>query len=326
MQSLVNRRLLPTLLVALGLLAIPASASAARINVAVGIGDQSPRMFDDPNWKALSLKKTRFFIEWNAIDQPDQIQDADEFVAAANRAGVKVLMHVSTDNINSVPPTRLPSVSEYTTKVRALVNRYRPQGVTEWGVWNEANHKSQPTYRNPRRAAQFYREFRRFCSGCRIVALDVLDQSGVERYIARWLSAAGSAGRRARIIGIHNYSEVNRRLGERRSRASLRRYPGTARIIRAVRRRNRVAKFWYTETGGVVNFGRDFPCSESRQVSRTRFMFDMIKRYDRNVERLYSYNWFGNDCQGFDAGLVKDNGTPRPAYAVFRSGLRNTSR
>ena len=321
-----NRRLLPTLLVALGLLALPASASAARINVAVGIGDQSPRMFDDPNWRALNLKKTRFFIEWNAIDQPDQIANADEFVAAANRSGVRVLLHISTDNINAQPPTRLPSVSEYRSKVGALVARYRAQGVREWGVWNEANHDSQPTYRNPRRAAQFYREFRRMCSGCRIVALDVLDQSGVETYISRWLRYAGSAGRRARIIGIHNYSEVNRRLGERRSRSSLRRYPGTARIIRAVRRRNRVAKFWYTETGGVVNFGRDFPCSESRQVSTTRFMFRMIRRYDRNVERLYTYNWFGNDCQGFDAGLVRDNGAPRPALDVFRSNLRNVRR
>ncbi len=321
-----NRRLLPTLLVALGLLAVPPSASAARINVAVGIGDQSPRMFDDPNWRALNLKKTRYFLEWNTIDQPDEVAKADEFVAAANRAGVKVLLHISTDNINAIPRSVLPSVSEYRRKVGALIARYRPLGVTDWGVWNEANHRSQPTDRNPRRAAQFYKAFRRMCSRCKIVALDVLDQAGVERYIARWLRAAGSAGRRARIIGIHNYSEVNRRLRERRSRASIRRYPGTARIVAAVRKRNKVAKFWYTETGGVVNFGRDFPCNESRQANRTKFMFRMIRTYDRQVERLYSYNWFGNDCRGFDAGLVRDNGTPRAAFAVFRSNLRNVRR
>ena len=283
-------------------------------------------MFDDPNRRALNLKKTRFFIEWNAIDQPDQIANADAFVAAANRSGVRTLLHISTDNINSVPPTRLPSLSEYRSKVGALVARYRAQGVREWGVWNEANHDSQPTHRNPKRAAQFYRAFRGMCSGCRIVALDVLDQSGVERYIASWLRHAGSAGRRARIIGIHNYSEVNRKLGERRSRSSIRRYPGTPRIIAAVRKRNKIAKFWYTETGGVVNFGRSFRCNESRQADRTRFMFRMIRKYDRQIERLYSYNWFGNDCQGFDAGLVRDNGAPRPAYAIFRSNLRNARR
>jgi hypothetical protein len=315
----VTRRL--SLLVAvLGLLALPSVASAARINVAVGIGDQSPRMFDDANWKALGLKKTRYFVEWNAIDQPDELAKADRFVAAARAARVKVLMHISTDDINSVPRRPLPSVSAYKSKVGALVSRYRPQGVTEWGTWNEANHSSQPTQRNPKRAAQYYKTLRGLCSRCKIVALDVLDQAGVERYIARWMSAAGAAGRRATVIGIHNYSEVNRRITARKA---TNRYPGTARIIKAVRKRNKRAKIWYTETGGVMNFGRAFRCNAGRQANRTSFMFRMIKTYDRNVERLYSYNWFGNDCNGFDAGLVEADGTPRPAYSVFKRNMRN---
>ena len=325
-----NRRLFPTLLVALGLvIAIPTSASAARIKVAVGVGDQSPQMFSDANWKSLSLKKTRYFIEWNAIDQPTVLADADRFVQAARASGVKVLMHISTDDINSNPRRPLPSVADYKSKVGALVQRFRALGVTEWGVWNEANHKSQPTQNNPKRAAQFYKAFRGMCRGCKIVALDVLDQSGVEKYIARWLKAAGSAGRRASIFGVHNYSDVNRRLKEKRSASSLRRYPGTARIIKAIRKRNKKGKIWYTETGGVANFGSAFPCDRQRQANRTKFMFDMIKRYDKDVERLYSYNWFGTDnggCDGFDAGLVEADGAARPALATFRSGLRNASR
>ena len=325
-----NRRLFPMLLIALGLVvAVPASASAAKIKVAVGVGDQSPQMFSDANWKSLQLKKTRYFIEWNAIDQPDQMLAADRFVSAASQAGVRVLMHISTDDINSTPVRPLPSVADYKTKVKALVDRYRAQGVTEWGVWNEANHKSQPTSKNPKRAAQFYKAFKSMCRGCKIVALDVLDQAGVEKYIARWLKAAGSSGRSARIFGVHNYSEVNRRLKEKRSASSLRRYPGTKRIIKAIRKKNKRGKIWYTETGGVANFGSAFPCDRQRQANRTKFMFDMIKRYDKDVERLYSYNWFGTDnggCDGFDAGLVEANGSARPALATFRSGLRNASR
>ena len=325
-----NRRLLSALLVALGLVvAVPASSSAAKIKVAVGIGDQSPRMFADANWKALNLKKTRYFIEWNAIDQKDQLEAADKFVRAANAAGTKVLLHISTDDINSSPRRPLPSVAAYKSKVGALVRRYKPQGVTEYGTWNEANHKSQPTARNPKRAAQFYKALKGMCSGCKIVALDVLDQAGVEKYIASWLKAAGSAGRSAKVFGIHNYSEVNRRLKEKRSSSSLKRYPGTARIIKAIRKKNKKGKIWYTETGGVANFGSAFPCDRARQANRTKFMFDMIKRYDKDVERLYSYNWFGTSgggCEGFDAGLVEANGTPRPAYATFRSGLRNAGR
>jgi hypothetical protein len=322
----VNRRLFPTLLVALGLLAVPASAPAAKINVAVGVGDQSPQMFSDANWRSLGLKKTRYFIEWNAIDQADQLAEADQYVNAARQSGVKVLMHVSTDDINSVPARPLPSLAQYKAKVGQLVKRYKPLGVTEWGVWNEANHKSQPTARNPKRAAQFFKAFNGMCKGCKVVALDVLDQAGVESYIARWLKGAGSAGRRAKVIGIHNYSQVNRRITSKKASS---RYPGTARIIKAVRKKNKKAKFWYTETGGVANFGSNFPCDKQRQANRTKFMFDMIKTYDKDVERLYSYNWFGTangGCDGFDAGLVEANGTPRAALTTFKSGLKQARR
>jgi hypothetical protein len=314
-------RRLTLLLPVLGLLAVP-SAASAKVNVAVGVGDQSPKMFDDANWKALKLKKTRYFIEWNAVDQPGELAEADAFVDKARQRGVKVLMHISTDNINAVPRTKLPTVAQYTSKVGSLVKRYKARGVNEWGVWNEANHKSQPTSKNPQRAAQFYTALRGMCSGCKIVALDVLDQAGVESYIARWMKAAGSAGRKARIIGIHNYSQVNRRITERNA---TNRYPGTARIIKAVRKRNKVAKFWYTETGGVAKF-LSFGCDKRRQADRTKYMFSMIKKYDKNVERLYSYNWFGNGCEGFDAGLVEANGAPRASYTAFKEGLKNTGR
>ena len=34
-------------------------------------------MFSDANWKSLGLKKTRYFIEWNAISQPAESQNRD---------------------------------------------------------------------------------------------------------------------------------------------------------------------------------------------------------------------------------------------------------
>lgn len=311
----VTRRCILPLLVAGAVLAVPASASA--VNVAVGIGDQSPQMFSDPNYRALNLKKTRYFIRWDSATNPGELQKADDFVSAANAAGVRVFMHLSTNNLTA-RRARLPTVAQYRTAARALVRRYRQRGVRDWGVWNEANHVTQPTFRSPSRAASFYKVFKSVCRGCTIVALDVLDQKGVEGYIRRWMRAAGSSGRTARVVGIHNYSEVNRRI-----RRGTNRYPGTSRIINAVRRNNRVAKFWWTETGGVVNFGRAFPCNKSRAASRTRFMFDTARRLDRNIERLYTYNWFGANCNGFDAGLVETNGARRPAYNVFRSKLRS---
>lgn len=313
------RRLLPlTLLVAVAA-ALPASASA-KVNVSVAIGDESPKMFNSPLYKALKMKKARYFIKWNAGANAGELQKADAYVAAARANGVKVLMHLSTDNLTA-RQAKLPSVAQYKLAARFLVKRYKSQGVRDWGVWNEANHVTQPTFKSPKRAAEFYKSFKSICSGCKIVALDVLDQQGVESYIRRWLAAAGSSGRSAKVIGIHNYSEVNRRI-----KKGSNRYPGTARIIKTVRTKNKKAKFWYTETGGVVNFGGSFPCNKTRPVSRNTFMFGLAKKFDKDIERLYTYNWFGANCQGFDAGLVEANGAARPAYSKFKSALSNFKR
>ena len=320
------RRLSP-LLIVLALLAVPASASA--VNVRVGIGDQSPGMFADPDYQSLNLKLTRYFIEWNAAGQPAELNDAATFVRAANARGVKVLMHISTDNIKSGTP-RLPSVAAYRKSVGALVRIFKPQGVTEWGAWNEANHKTQPTSKNPRRAAQFFGEMRRLCKGCTIVALDVLDQVRVEQYIASFFKAAGANAARVKVVGIHNYSEVNRKLTERRKRTeSVKKYPGTKRIIGAVLKANKRAKFWYTETGGLTKQGAAFPCDDDRAANRTRYMFTLAKKFDRYIDRLYTYNWSPSpvcDESDFDGGLVNVDGSVRPAFDVFKSSLRSFQR
>jgi len=325
----VFRRISP-LLIVLALLAVPSSASA--VNIRVGIGDQSPKMFADTNYQALNLKLTRYFIEWNAMSQPAEVADADAFVAAANARGVKVLMHISTDNINVGRP-RLPSLAAYRKSVGALIARYKPRGVTDWGAWNEANHVTQPTSNKttgPGYAARFFGEMRRLCRGCTIVALDVLDQTGVEAYIARFYKAAGANRARASIVGIHNYSEVNRKLTEKRKRTeSVKKYPGTKRIIAAVRKGNRRAKFWYTETGGVTKLGSAFACDNKRAADRTQYMFTLAKRFDTYIDRLYSYNWTPTPVCAtarFDAGLINADGTPRPAFAVFQRNLRSFKR
>jgi len=317
----VIRRLSP-LVVVLALLAVPASASAVKIRV--GIGDQSSAMFANPDYKALKLKLSRYFVEWNAISDPAELEKADAFVLAAKQSGVKVLMHISTADIKGATP-KLPSVAAYRRSVGKLIKRYKPLGVTDWGVWNEANHKTQPTSKSPKRAAQFFGEMRRLCTGCTIVALDVLDQRGVESYIARFFKAAGRANAaRARIVGVHNYSEVNRKL-----KKGTNNYPGTRRIIAAVHKANKRAKFWYTETGGLTAQGTTFPCSDSRAADRTQYMFTLAKRYDRYFDRLYSYNWTPSpDCDAslFDGGLINPNGSTRPAYDVFKKNIKSFQR
>lgn len=295
------------LLVALAVLTAP--AAEAKVRVAVGIGDQSPAIFTTKSFKALKIRKVRYFIRWDAARYPHALQAADAFVNAARAARARVLMHITTNDYR-YRKAKLPSVKAYRIAVGKLIRRYKPLGVKEWGAWNEVNHVSEPTWKNPKRAAQYFVAMRRMCRGCTVVALDLLDQRGVASYVSRFYRALRPAERRAaRLVGIHNYADVNRR-----------RLTGTKQILRAVRRYNRRAQFWFTETGGLVKLGRSWPCNKKRAANRLAYMFKVLRAYRRSVKRIYAYNFFGppEGCRArFDAGLVNANGTLRPGYRVF---------
>jgi hypothetical protein len=312
------RRLLFSLAALAACLVLIPAAAQARTAVRVGIGDQSAAMFDNSAFQRAKLKRARYFIAWNAMDNTAARLAARAYVQRARRDGFSVLLHVSTDNL-AIKKARLPSVAQYKSKVGRLVQYFRGLGVREFGTWNEANHASQPTYRSPTRAAQFFREMYRMvkghCSSCAVVALDVLDQTGVERYMQTWYRALSATyRRRATLVGIHNYGDVNR------VRTTF-----TSSIIRQAHHYNRSTNFWFTETGGIVKFGRNFPCSTSRAASRLKNMFKLARTYHSSgVDRAYVYNWTGAGCNArFDAGLTAPDGSPRAAYTVLRQQLSN---
>jgi hypothetical protein len=294
---------------------VPAAAQA-RIPIRVGIGDQSTAMFDEPAFQAMKLERVRYLFRWNGMDDDRTRLAARAYVKRARAAGMSVLVHLTTDDYD-IKEGHLPSVSEYRTKVRRLVRYFRTLGVREFGTWDEANHASQPTYRSPTRAADFFREMYRAvkarCRSCGVVALDLLDQTGVERYIRSFmLHLSGTYRHRATVIGLHNYGDVNR---------NRTRY--TSSMIRSVHRYDRGARFWITETGALVNFGRSFPCDTGRAADRIGNAFTLANRYRRSgVERLYLYSWNGPGCDArFDAGLTNPDHTTRPAYRVVRKRL-----
>ena len=299
------------LLALVAMLAIPAAADA-RTSVRIGIGDQQTAMFGHPEFKAMKIKRVRYFIRWDAIRHPSDLAAADAYVAAARRNKVSVLMHISSDNLNR-KKAKLPKLSRYRSDVTRLIKRYRAKGVKEWGARNEANHDSQATWKSPKRAADEFKIVRRACKGCTIVALDVLDQAGVEKYMRRFYTALGSYRRYAKIVGIHNYSDINRR-----------RTRGTKSIIKTAKRYNRNSQFWLTETGGVVNFGRSFPYDESRAANRLKYLFSTTKKLRRDVKRVYVYNWTGAPRGArFDAGVTGPNGETRPALSVLKQQIRS---
>jgi hypothetical protein len=178
--------------------------------------------------------------------------------------------------------------------------------VREWGVFNEANRGGG----DPRRAARLFTVMRGLCPNCTIVALDVLEQPGAAGFVARFFAALPPRwDRRAQILGVHNYAGVNRQ-----------RIGGTRRIIRAARARGRspAARFWITESGGLVS-SPAYACDERRAADRIRFLFSSARKLQADVDRLYVYAYWGNDCrERFDAGLVDADGRPRPGYRAFK--------
>jgi hypothetical protein len=318
-------KLLLTLLALLVL--VPASPAAARSSIRVGVGDQSPAMFSNPSFQQLKIKRTRYLVPSDVMQDAGELAKATAYVTAARVAGVSTLIHVTTTDLRS---KRGPVVSTTTYRRNAgrIVAYFRKLGVRDFGAWNEVNHASQETWNRIGNAVSYYQSLYRAvksrCTSCAVVGLDVLDQAGVDRYITSFYARLSSTWRkRLTIVGIHDYSDVNR------NRSS-----GTAKIITTVRRYNRRSKFWFTEVGALASFGKSFPYSESRQSSRIKNMFSIASRFrTRGVQRVYEYNFFGIEnstacgsrCR-FDAGLVDADGTPRPVFSVFKQKLANYSR
>ena len=291
-----------------GLAAAPEKSDAA---VLVGVGDQDASMFTDPLFTQLGIKRARYFPSWNVAQRPQEAGWLDQWLAQASATGTEPLISFNVALGSACPkrPCKLPSVSQYTRAFKAFRKRW-PQ-VKVVNPWNEANHRSQPTFKNPKRAAQYYNVVRKYCKRCKIVAADVIDETNMER----WLKVFKRTAKKPRIWGLHNYRDTNKRKGQKLG--------GTKRLLKAVK-----GEVWLTETGGIVKFvlpnGHTlFPQSERRANSATKRMFALAKRYRKRIKRLYIYHWKQSSSDNrFDAGLIRRDGSARPAYSTVRAQLR----
>jgi hypothetical protein len=133
----------------------------------------------------------------------------------------------------------------------------------------------------------------------------------MSRYLASFKRHAKG---KPKLWGLHNYGDVNRK-----------RTTYTKRMLKSV-----PGELWLTETGGIVKLLPSFKRSTSRAKARTTGMFKLVNRYDTRrrgmrskITRLFVYSFFGADPSArFDAGLVNPDGSPRPAFSVFKSKSR----
>jgi PKD repeat protein len=269
---------------------------------AIGISDQQPTTFADPNFQVLKLKYARLMTPWNGIfKEPARL---DAWLQAARIAGVRPLVSFERARGDQCPkkPCRAPSVGQYQRAWTAFHKKY--PWIKDVSPWNEINSATQPTGSRPDLAAAYYNVVRAKCRGCSIVAADLLDSTNIRRYVAAFLAKAKG---KPRLWGLHNYTDTNRF----RSR-------GTKALLQAVQ-----GDVWLTETGGVVKFTTQggkvaLPKSETRAKKAMDYMFRLAEQNARRIKRIYVYQWkVNNPFDRFDAGVVRPDGTPRPSFDVL---------
>ena len=300
------RRLLP-LLAALALSSCgggedggpaPADRPAADARPAIGIGEQQAAMFVDKRFRDLGIDKVRLVAPYDTTRVRFERELVDNWLAQAKAVDAEPFV---TFGHSRVSPKKLPSVSEYRRAFRAFRERY--PDVRVYAPWNEINHASQPTAGAPRRAAEYYNVVKEECEECTVLAGDVLDQPGMASYLERY---ARHIDGEPEIWGLHNYADTNR-FRDRGLKELLAAVPGDV---------------WLTETGGLVQFGRSFPRDEARAARALRYALKLARDNER-VQRVYLYNWTGGDRKArFDAGLIAQDGTARPAYDALREALK----
>jgi hypothetical protein len=312
---------LPSLLIAvLSLLAVPAAAQA---KLTVGIAENNPGMFSDPLFTQLGAKHARVVVSWNVATAPgDELNRVIDYLARAEAAGVTPLVtfeHARGDasicnrrKNRKKPQCKLPTPKQYEKNLK-LFKSYFPN-VRNVVAWNEINHFTQPTYKNPKAAARFTAIARKVFKGGTVVVADILDQADnvrakrpTFRSATRYVQAFRKAYKGPRgICGVHNYSDTNRF-----------RSTGTKAIIKALG----CKQIWLTEAGGLYKFIGYKP-SQSRQLKATKYMFK-VARSIKKIKRLYVYSWFGAPRTArFDSGLVGPDGKPRKAYAEVRKRVK----
>jgi len=301
------------LLAALMSLVVAAPASA---KYRVGLGEQNPQMFENPSWQSMKLKRVRYLVPWDYAKHRAQRDEVNYYMAKARFAKQDVLVtftarrgcYLPSGRYSKKKACRAPSTKAYKKAFLGFDKAF--PWVKTYSAWNEINHKSQPTFKSPKKAAGYYNVLRKYTKKkkFRAMAADILDTGNMTRYLATFKRYAKGT---PKLWGLHNYGDVNRR-----------RTTYTKRMLRSV-----PGEVWLTETGGLVKLQPSFRRSTSRAKARTKGLFKLVNRYDTKrrgmrskITRLFVYTFYGEDSSArFDAGLMNPDGTPRPAFSVFKT-------
>lgn len=287
---------------------ITPAAAKLRRKVQIGISDQKADMFTDERFGELGVRYARLAISWDALRVSWQVEELDTWLAAARAAGITPLLSIGHSRTKR---RSLPKPVQLRREFRHLRERY--PWVTTYATWNEANHCGEPTCHRPQLVAAYYRQLRRECPSCTILAPELLDAPNAVPWIKAFRRKLGFT---PGLWGLHNYIEANR-FHMARLRKVLRALPG--------------ADIWLTETGGLVR--RDngsatkIPEGSIHAGEVTRFIFDRVLPANPRIKAVYLYHWnAGPRDTTWDSGLINVHGQERSSFRVLQRVLTSGSR
>lgn len=298
------------LLAAASLAVAPATGSA----FVIGVGDQSPALFGNEQFTHLDPERVRYIAPYD-VALGDQRAEADAWMGAARAAGKEIVVafnppsRMRCPNVGRARGCKPVSVRAYRKAFRAFRTRYPYVRIVQ--PWNEVNSLTQPTFHHPEAVVAYYEVVRRACRGCTVLGADIQDLPNATGYAKRLLREFRRRHVRApRLWGVHNYSDTNRFVSDRRS--VLRRLLGVL-----------PGQVWLTETGGVYRFQpqrarQTFRPDAARQKRAMAEVFRVATKYRGRISRVYVYHWFAPSADNrWDSGVLDANGAPRPAYSVL---------
>jgi hypothetical protein len=283
-------------------LAAPAHAGD---DLVLGIADQRASPFFDSRLAGLGMRHARIAVSWDVLDIRWERAHLDRWLATAQQQGITPLVSFQRSALDR---RDLPRPEEFAEHFRAFRERY--PHVTQFSVWNEANHCGQPTCNRPELVAAYWRKLSLACGECTILAAEILDLDNMSRWILdfREYTRENYRGdlREPSHWGLHNYLDANRfkTIGTRRMRAHTR------------------GEIWLTEVGGIVERNTNSPLrfeeGPSHAARATEWLLEELVPLTSRIRRLYIYHWQIDELGGsWDSGLITPVGRERPAYRVL---------
>jgi hypothetical protein len=317
--------------------AAPLLAATSAHHPEIGIGDDKGDMFTDPRFLALGIKTVRYDMHWDALSVKNERAPLTAWMNAAHRDHLDVLVTIDhTDKViykevkvcakkvhnkciryvkkrEGFSQTRvLPSPAAYLSAFKAFRKRF--PWVKNFVTWDETNFFGEATYDKEGLVASYYREMRKACSSCTILAAEFLDVGKTRAVpIVTWAKTfIKDLGYQPGYWGLNNYEDANHLVST-----------VTRQLLGAV-----TGKIWLAETGGIVNRAH----TTSKQAGFTQdaahaakvdtYILKTIGSLSPRIQRIYLYEWDAKTKHdSWDTALISYNGKPRAGYDVLARTL-----